>query len=109
MNHDPGLPGGQQTIRETLQQQLAELEKLNEAKVQDLARQGQQLTQDSVTNVRLQILVEHLLGDTESAERLAYEIKVQETFREHLSAIQSQVTQARLLQGVNGAKLPRRP
>lgn len=92
---------------ETLPEKLARLEALNNEKVRDLARQGQQLTQDSVTNVRLQVFVEYVLGDMGSETRLAYEIRVQERFRESLSELQSRITQQRLTQGVNGARLPK--
>lgn len=82
-------------------EEIAALSVANEATIAELARMGAAVNQDSINNVRIQLLTEALLGDTASAARLAYEYRFQTLMAQSLADLGAQVRQQRLLQGVN--------
>jgi len=95
---------------EALKAQIAELQAANDAAIHVLAQQNIGV---NVDGIRMMALVEHLLGDWDDPRRLAYELYVQHRFTgaiaEIQEQIQSQVARATLLQGVNGAAVPKMP
>lgn len=87
---------------EELQQRLADAEAGTTATVQALARRGINLDQGGITAVRLTLLLDHMLGGLDSRSRLEFEIAVQAAITLQLREVESQVSRARLLHGVNG-------
>jgi hypothetical protein len=59
-----------------------------------------QMSTADVANVRLAILVELLLGDMDTPNRLVYEGRVQARFSELLAGVEQQAARATLLNGV---------
>lgn len=59
-----------------------------------------QMNTGDIANVRLAVLVELLLGDMDSPNRLIYEGKVQTKFSELLANLEAQAARATLLNGV---------
>lgn len=72
--------------------------------IQSLAARGVGVSEASVVGVRLEMLVERLLGDMDTAPRLDYELAVEQRFTELISTageeVAAQVARAQLLQGV---------
>lgn len=89
--------------------EIEQLGMANDARLADLARQGVSVDKVDIVSVRLAILVEHLVGDLDTAEGCAYERKVQDKLASLLDETSSQVRRMRLLDGVHGVHTERRP
>jgi len=81
-------------------EEVAKLSLENDTAIDALAAQGARIGLDAVLNVRLQLLAETLLGGLDDPRRLAYEYRVQTMFAQAIGDIRSQLTRAKLLQGV---------
>jgi hypothetical protein len=80
---------------------------VNNAALADLAKHHSvQIEAHSLTGIRLAALVEHILGDMDSPQRLLHELRIQELFAAQIATIRSQLARATLLHGVNGATMP---
>jgi hypothetical protein len=85
----------------------------NDQEIANLARQGLQLDNGTLMAIKLDVLLDQILGpspykgdDVEvSQERLDFEYKVQTRYEEMFNDLKRQVRQHVLLQGVNGVKL----
>jgi hypothetical protein len=86
-----------------LRARVAAMQATNDLGVTRLAQRGVGV---NVPGVRLDELVEHLLGDMDDPRRLAYEERVQRRFTEIITEAEGQIARSVLLQGVNGHQLP---
>lgn len=86
---------------------LADMTIKNDATIQDLARQGMQITHDSLTSTRLAVLLDMVLGPLDGMNtpqpRLAYELQVHQKFTEMFAEVDKQVRLQKLTAGVNQA------
>ena len=83
-----------------LRQRVEEMQQHNDGRLQALQTRGIGVDKSMVVNVRFAILVDTLLGDMDAEPRLRYELACQEKFSELIDQVESQVTRAQLLQGV---------
>ncbi len=86
---------------------IERMQQANDAALVRLAQtQGVGIKPESVLGVRLQVLIEQLLGGMDDTRRLDYEAAVQAKFTELIADIQQQAARAKLL---NGVRLDRPP
>lgn len=83
---------------------VKELQAANDADLASLAQQGVVVGQDSLTHMRLMLLLDRVLG-TDTDVRLEYELACQRQFVEALAGLKTQVAAHRLLDGVQGVDL----
>lgn len=87
---------------------VREKERENDARIRTMAQMGVVVDADSLTRVRLNTLLDRVLGVMEgegaSAGRLEYEMAVQDVFTRELSALESRARMATLMQGVTGVR-----
>lgn len=96
MNTEPATVDTWDTVKE--------LQAANDADLTALAQQGVVVGQDSLTHIRLMLLLDRMLG-TDTDVRLEYELACQRQFVEALADVKSKVAAHRLLDGVHGAQL----
>lgn len=95
--------------------EITALEQANAAREREIASMGKSLAPHSVQAVRLQMALDFLLGGLDGTPpganesefwRLDYELLVQRKFAEMLDAVVSQVTRAKLTEGVPVGGMP---
>lgn len=91
----PGPPTDDET--------LAQVMRDNEEAIQRLARMGAGLDEGTVIRLQIGALVEHLFGMAGDPRRTQYELYYRRALARILSGAESQVVQAKLMQGVHGA------
>ncbi len=89
---------------------LKQLTAQNDGDLQSLAREGVQVMHDSITSVRVAVLLDTVLGPLTNDEatttgRLAYELLCQQRFAEMLENTKKQIRLQKLTMGVN-ANMP---
>jgi hypothetical protein len=91
---------------------VKKMEVENDATLKQLAQMGVGIDQASVTNIRLTVLLDMLLGGQDDPRRRAYEYRVQTTITRQLAEVRSNAARHRLLQAVKvpgaGALVPKR-
>lgn len=81
--------------------EIEKMQQRNDAALQRIAQVHKvAISAGDVTNVRLTVLVETLLGGMDDARRLDYEHAVQTKFTELIAGLEAQATRATLLNGV---------
>jgi hypothetical protein len=78
----------------------------NDARLTALARQGFQIDQTSIINIKLATLFDAVFGDSLAPARLAFEQMLQERFTEKIGELEGRATQLKLAQGINGTLPP---
>lgn len=73
------------------------LSKTNDDTIQALLRDGVSVSQESLMATRVGIMCEVLFGDMDQQPRINFEHKLQETYREQLDQVRSQVIRAKLM------------
>lgn len=81
-------------------EEIERLSAANDATLQQLAAQGMKIDQGNLTNVRLQLLTETLLGPLTEPGRLAFEYRFHTTVAQALADLGAQVRKLRLMDGV---------
>lgn len=80
----------------------------NDARLRTLAFSGVQLDQAGLVATRMAMLTEQLLGNMDSPARLAFESRLADVYAEQVGAVEAQVRQAQLMNGV-GPIMPNPP
>lgn len=83
----------------TLKDQLALAQLENRKRVTALTQQGIQVSNDTILNVRLNMFLDIALNHE---QRLAFELNFERHMADSLDNIESEVTRAKLTQGISG-------
>lgn len=82
----------------------------NDGALQALARQGVNIDQGTLANIRVIALCDQVMGQPDgeypSTTRLNFELALQEQYATMLADIQTQINRHKLTEGVNGVQLP---
>lgn len=99
-----------ENLSNELKSKVDELTVANDGMLQALARQGVNIDQGTLANIRAIALCDEVLGRTNGADvslmRMEFELALQEQYAVMLADVQTQINRHKLTEGVNGVQLP---
>jgi hypothetical protein len=101
-------PPAPQSSPETRRAEIDAAVAANDARLQALARQGFQIDQASIINIKLGVLFDAVFGDDLAPARLAFEQLLQERFSVKIEELEGRAAQLKLAPPATGLIVPGR-